>query len=269
MTRDRLLGMLWAETDEERARKGLNQALYALRQEMGADEVFLGSRDLRLNSDLVTSDVAVFRPQSRPDSSSVQPRNTSGHSSTGSTSRRRRSSSAGWRRSGPAWRGTMRPPSSAGRRAAERGDGPGAVEWWRKLAAQDPLNARVAIGLMEALVATGDRTAALQHARVHEALLHQELEAPPDREVLALAEAIRRQPVERRRGGATAGRPARRQLAARAADTPPDRAERARRRSGGRLVDPGSCAAALRAPGSAGPHRAEWAARVGAPLGRS
>ena len=60
MTRDRLIGMLWAETDEERARKGLNQALYALRQEMGADEVFLGTRDVRLNPDLVTSDVAAF-----------------------------------------------------------------------------------------------------------------------------------------------------------------------------------------------------------------
>src|SRR5262249_53897976 len=51
-TRDQLLAMLWPETDEERARKGLNQAIYALRQEMGADDVFLGTRDLRLNPDL-------------------------------------------------------------------------------------------------------------------------------------------------------------------------------------------------------------------------
>jgi DNA-binding SARP family transcriptional activator len=32
MSRDQLLAMLWPETDEERARKGLNQALYALRR---------------------------------------------------------------------------------------------------------------------------------------------------------------------------------------------------------------------------------------------
>ena len=66
-TRDRLLAMLWSETDEERARKGLNQALYALRQEMGADEVFLGTQDLRLNPDLVTSDVALFTAALRAD----------------------------------------------------------------------------------------------------------------------------------------------------------------------------------------------------------
>jgi hypothetical protein len=65
------------------------------------------------------------------------------------------------------------------RRAADRSDWAESVEWWRKLAAQDPLNARVATGLMEALVATGDRGGALQHARVHEVLLQQELAAPP------------------------------------------------------------------------------------------
>ena len=79
------------------------------------------------------------------------------------------------------------------RRAAERGDRLDCAEWWRRLAAQDPLNARVAIGLMEALVAAGDRTAALQHARVYEVLLQQELEAPPDHDVVVLAERIRAQ----------------------------------------------------------------------------
>ncbi len=196
MTRDRLLGMLWSETDEERARKGLNQALYALRQEMGGDEVFLGSRDLRLNSELVISDVAVFSGAiksgqlERAAAEYIGPFLDGFHLSEAPEFER-------WLEEERA--GLARDYATAlerlARRAAERGDRPGAVEWWRKLAAQDPLNARVAIGLMEALVATGDRTAALQHARVHEALLHQELEAAPDREVLALAEAIRRQPA--------------------------------------------------------------------------
>ena len=60
VTRDRLLAMLWPETGDERARRGLNQALYALRQELGADEVLLGAQDLRLNPDLITSDVSLF-----------------------------------------------------------------------------------------------------------------------------------------------------------------------------------------------------------------
>src|SRR5262249_43493592 len=77
--------------------------------------------------------------------------------------------------------------------AAERGDRAEAADWWRKLAAQDPLNARVAVGLMDALVAAGDRSAALHHARVYEVLMQQELEEPPDAEVLALAARIREQ----------------------------------------------------------------------------
>ncbi len=196
MTRDRLIGMLWAETDEERARKGLNQALYALRQEMGADEVFLGTRDVRLNPDLVTSDVAAFSAALKagyPERAVAEyggPFLDGFHLSEAGEFER-------WLEEERA--GLARDHATAlerlGRRAADRGDHLDCAEWWRKLAAQDPLNARVAIGLMEALVAAGDRTAALQHARVYEVLLEQELEAPPDQAVVALAERIRTQMV--------------------------------------------------------------------------
>jgi Tol biopolymer transport system component/DNA-binding SARP family transcriptional activator len=197
MTRDQLLGMLWSETDEERARKGLNQALYALRQELGADEVFLGTRDLRLNPDLVTSDVTTFTTAikagqlERATAQYVGPFLSGFHLSDAPEFER-------WLED--ARTGLAHDYATAlerlARRAAERGDPLEAVEWWRKLAAQDPLNARVAIGLMEALVANGDPTAALQHARVYEVLLQQELEAPPDRDVVALAERIRQKVAE-------------------------------------------------------------------------
>ena len=194
MTRDRLIGMLWAETDEERARKGLNQALYALRQEMGADEVFLGTRDVRLNPDLVTSDVAAFSAALKagyPERAVAEyVRSISRRLSSLGGGRVRALARGGARRSGA---GPCHRARASCRRAADRGDHRDCAEWWRRLAAQDPLNARVAIGLMEALVAAGDRTAALQHARVYEVLLEQELEAPPDQAVVALAERIRAQ----------------------------------------------------------------------------
>ncbi len=66
-------------------------------------------------------------------------------------------------------------------RAEARGSWAEAVGWWRKLAAQDPLNAKVAVSLMRALAAAGDRAGALQHARIYEVLLQQELDSPPDR----------------------------------------------------------------------------------------
>jgi DNA-binding SARP family transcriptional activator len=208
MTRDRLLGLLWSESDEERARKGLNQALYALRQEMSADEVFLGTRDLRLNPELVTSDIGVFNAAikagqlERAVAEYIGPFLDGFHLSEAPEFER-------WLDGERA--GLARDYSTAlerlARRAAERGDRQESAEYWRKLAAQDPLNARVAISLMEALAAAGDPMAVLQHARVHEVLVQQELEAPPDREVLALAETIRRQAAERATNGAQAAEP--------------------------------------------------------------
>lgn len=73
-------------------------------------------------------------------------------------------------------------------RAAARGDAWGAAEWWRRLQAADPLSGRVAAGLMRALDAAGDRAGALRHARLHEALLQQEIgPAAADPVVAALA----------------------------------------------------------------------------------
>jgi Tol biopolymer transport system component/DNA-binding SARP family transcriptional activator len=195
-TRDQLLAMLWAETDEERARKGLNQAIYALRQELGADDVFLGIRDLRLNPELVASDLAAFSGAIKAGQLERAAAEYTGHFLDGF----HLSEAPEFER----WleeerAGLARDYTTAlqrlARRAEEAGDRLGAVDWWRKLAAQDPLNARVALGLMQALVAAGDRTGALQHVRVYEVLLEQELEAPPDREVVAFAERIREQGV--------------------------------------------------------------------------
>jgi DNA-binding SARP family transcriptional activator len=50
-----------------------------------------------------------------------------------------------------------------------------AAQWGRRLAAAEPFNSRAAIGLIEALVAAGDRAGALQFATVHEALVRDEL----------------------------------------------------------------------------------------------
>ena len=194
VTRDRLLAMLWPEAADERARKGLNQALYALRQELGADEVLLGAQDLRLNPELITSDVSLFTSALAADRLEQAAAEYAGPfldgfhlSDAPEFERWLEEERAGLARD---YCGAL---ERLARRAADRNDRVGAVEWWRKLCAQDPLNARVAIGLMEALVAAGDRASALKHARIYEALVQEELDAPLDREVLALAELLRAQ----------------------------------------------------------------------------
>jgi hypothetical protein len=50
--------------------------------------------------------------------------------------------------------------------------------------ARDPLDARIAIALMQSLAAGGDRVGAIQHARVHEILIAEELSLPADRDVV-------------------------------------------------------------------------------------
>ena len=68
----------------------------------------------------------------------------------------------------------------AARASAVSGDAVGAVTWWRHLAILDPLSSRVALELVNALVAAGDLPAALNHARSHEAAVWRELDVPPD-----------------------------------------------------------------------------------------
>jgi Tol biopolymer transport system component/DNA-binding SARP family transcriptional activator len=193
LTREKVLAYLWPDTEEERARRGLNQALYALRQDLGSDDVFVGTRDLRLNTEIISSDVGEFEQALK----------------------RGKLEEAAGRYTGPFLDGFHLPGApeferwaeeeravlarcyaesleKLAKRSEEGKDWSAAVGWWRKVAAQDPLNARVAVRLMRGLVAAGDRAGALQHARVYEVLMEQELDAPPDQQVVELAQELRR-----------------------------------------------------------------------------
>jgi len=66
-----------------------------------------------------------------------------------------------------------------------------AAEWWSRRADGDPFNSRIALRYMEALEAAGDRAGALRQAGAHSDLLRRELNAAPEREVLAFAERLR------------------------------------------------------------------------------
>src|SRR5438874_9748612 len=57
VSRDKLVAFLWPDSGDERARNSLSQALSSLRRELGIDQLVLGSAELRLNPELITSDV--------------------------------------------------------------------------------------------------------------------------------------------------------------------------------------------------------------------
>src|SRR5205809_8127034 len=60
VSRDKLLACLWHESSQEKARHLLTQTLYALRRDLHAQELFLGSSELRLNPQVVSTDVQEF-----------------------------------------------------------------------------------------------------------------------------------------------------------------------------------------------------------------
>src|SRR5690242_10683406 len=61
VSRDKLIAQLWPETDTERARHSLRQWIFLLRRDLGGDDdVLLGTTDLRLNPQLISSDVGDF-----------------------------------------------------------------------------------------------------------------------------------------------------------------------------------------------------------------
>jgi DNA-binding SARP family transcriptional activator len=195
VTRDALVAQLWPDCDEERGRRALTQALYALRRDLGSEDVLLGLKDLRLNPDLITSDLAAFRAAAdRGDLEGAAELYRGpfleGFSLPGADPFER------WmeEQRGALARDQERLLSRLAERCRTGGDHRAAVGWLRRLAALDPLNAQVAVRLMQALAQCGDLAGALQHARVYEALLRQELDLPPDREVVELAAQLRREP---------------------------------------------------------------------------
>src|SRR6185437_6883866 len=59
-SREKLLGFLWPESETDNARQLLNQAVYSRRKALGDDAILSHGDDLRLNLDVVHSDVAEF-----------------------------------------------------------------------------------------------------------------------------------------------------------------------------------------------------------------
>ncbi len=193
VSRDRIAGLLWADVEEERARRSLNQALYALRHDLGSEEAILGTRDLRLNPELIDIDLAAFETAKASGALEEAARlyagpflgdfHLAGVPAFARWAEEERDNLAS------DYRGLLEAVAAA---AVKRDDRGAAVLWWRRLAAFDPTDGRAAQGLMRALVAAGDAPGALRHAEIFGQIRQQELELPPDPAVQALAERIRR-----------------------------------------------------------------------------
>jgi DNA-binding SARP family transcriptional activator/tetratricopeptide (TPR) repeat protein len=196
VSRARLLELFWPdEADEDRRRKALAQALYALRRDLGDEAVISGTQDLRLDPALLPSDLHAFtaglRAGRHADAAAMYAGPfLSGFHLAGASEFER------WAEEerGVIERDYLRALEALASRAERDGDTASAVVWWRKAAAIDPLDSRTTLALMRALAANGEVAAAVRQATIHETIVEQELELPADRKVLAFAAELRARP---------------------------------------------------------------------------
>jgi len=193
LSREKLLGLLWADAEEERARHSLTQALYAARRALRCDDLFIATAaSVRLDFDRLACDVHAFelgvelgdleRAVALYDGPFLDGFFLSGapeFDQWSSAQRERLQSMA------------ARALETLATRSESAGDLGDAVGWRRRLASLAPLDSANVAKLMSALARSGDRAGALQQARLHATLLHQELELEPDPAVESLATQLR------------------------------------------------------------------------------
>ena len=187
LSRDKLIAYLWPESDTEHGRGLLKQACYALRRDLAARELFLGSTELRLNPEVISSDIESFecalQQNDRALALSIYTApfldgfylNGGGEFERWVEAERARLHQRAC--------GAL---ESMAAEATARGDARDAVGWWRHLAELDPLSTRAALGLMTALETAGEHAKAIDHGRAHQAFVRAELGVEPASEVLAL-----------------------------------------------------------------------------------
>ena len=192
VSREKLLGYLWSESDEDKARHVLAQTLYRLRRELGAETIVTDGALLRLDLAAFTLDATEFEDAlERGELERAQKLYTGpfldGFYLPGAPEFERWASTERDRLA-QRYRGTIETLAQQANASADR---VAAADWWRRLATLEPLNSRYTLAFMQALAAAGDRAGALQHARLHELLLQQELDAPLDPAITVLASRLR------------------------------------------------------------------------------
>jgi DNA-binding SARP family transcriptional activator len=192
--RERILGYLWPDQPSDAGRHQLSEALYVLRKAIGEGAFVTAGDEVGLNPALVSTDLAAFRAAMAEERFRDAVEAYRGPFLDGFYV----SEAPDFERWVEEERSSLAEACAAAREAlAERceraGDHAGAAGWWRRRAAHDPYSSRVALRLMNALAAAGERAGALKHAAAHAAFLREELGVDPDPEI---GEAMQRLAAE-------------------------------------------------------------------------
>jgi DNA-binding SARP family transcriptional activator len=188
--------LLWPERESESARRLLNQAVHAIRQALGPEALVSLGEELQLDTSLVACDVVEFEAALAAGEPERAATLYGGPLLDGFfldeapeferwVERERERLAATYARALETLAGV----------AERAGDPAEASARWQARAALDPYDSRVALRVMRALEAAGNRAGAIQHALQHQQLLRRDLETEPDREVLVLMDRLRREPA--------------------------------------------------------------------------
>ena len=209
ISREKLCRILWPDSEAQAARHALDQSLHAIRRSVGSDEIFQGTSALRLNGEFVSSDVADFdeavaRGAHERAARAYQGAFLDGFHVPGADEFEAWAEAERARRA----REYASALEALASDAVARRDQLAAVHWWRRLASAEPLSARAALGLVEALAAVGDRSGALHFALVHKTLTEEQLGARCDAAVDAWIARLRAGDALPSANGRATGQPA-------------------------------------------------------------
>jgi len=197
VSRDKLAGYLWPESDETAARHLLSDSLYVLHRALGEDAILAMGEFLRLNPEVVWCDVVAFeaaiRRQKLEEAVDLYAGPFLDGFYLGAVGELDQWVETERRRLADAYAKAL---ESLAERAESASQHTVAAGWWKQLAAHDPYNSRVVLRLMQALAAAGDPANALEYARVHELRVRDELGIEPPEDLRAYAERLRKEPVQ-------------------------------------------------------------------------
>jgi len=205
-SRDRLVALLWPDSDTQEARHHLSHSLYVIRSALGEDTIHTAGEYVRIDPSRLQVDSTAFEEAlDRAD-----PETAVGWYAgpfmdgffVGSSEEFDRWVEGERRRLAALFAGTL---EDLARAAEEIEDPAAAARWWGRLVEHDPYNSAAVVSLMRSLAAGGDPANAVQFAREHAELLEREFGIEPTPEVQQLVEDLTR-PTKR---NAMAAKPAR------------------------------------------------------------
>ena len=192
-TRERLIALLWPESDEAHSRHSLRDVLRAIRHAAGRDAVLSSGESLRLDPGAIASDVSSLTQLLSGGRPAEAVRHYGGPLLDGfhldGAPEFERWLDAERTRLAREHTEALVALATA---AARAGAWDEAAGWWARAVESDPLNSHFVLQQVRALAALGDRANAIKVADGHARRLREELDLEPDREMLAKIERIRR-----------------------------------------------------------------------------